>query len=282
MIYDTFLYFGTDTDRQLLALRLALLSPVVDLFVLCEASVTHAGGPKPFYYRERDLHDPAIRPYADRIIPVGMADLPADATPLTRENAQRAGIMRGLGLAQPDDWVLVSDLDELPRPDAIRAIVADGGQGVYALEQRLSYYYLNCVSAERWFGTRMARRRDFTTTQTIRHVAHRQVAAAGWHMSYLGGVENIQRKLGAYLHQEYNTPEVNTPDHIITAMRDGRDLFDRPDQTYTVIPFDHTYPQPIIDHPARYADWFVPGTDGISDAPADAVLMPNVATEVRP
>jgi beta-1,4-mannosyl-glycoprotein beta-1,4-N-acetylglucosaminyltransferase len=268
MIYDCFLYHGTDTDRRLLALRLATLSDVVDRFVLVEATVTHAGNAKPLWYQERDRHDPAIAPYADRITAIGMSDLPDDATPLTRENVQRAGIQRGLEDAQADDWILVSDLDEIPRPDAVTAVIAQDTGDVYALGQRLSYYAANCVSDPPWFGTRLAKRGAFSTTQTIRHVASRQVSNAGWHLSYLGGVEDIQRKIAAYLHQEYATPAYTDPDHIARAIAEGRDLFDREGQSFHVIPVDETFPAPMLSHPDRYADWIAPMP--LSDAASES------------
>ena len=283
MIYDCFMYHGTETDARLLELRLELLAPVVDLFVLVEATRTHAGAEKPLYYRERDQHRPRIAPYTERIIHVGMADLPVDASPLTRENVQRAGMHRGLALASGDDWVLVSDLDELPRPEAVAAIAqTDGGQ-VFLFDQRLSYYYVNCVTPEPWYGTRMARVKSFSTTQTLRHASGDRVRNAGWHMSYLGGVAEVQAKLAAYLHQEYNTPGITDPAHIERAMREATDLFDRPGMTYQIMPLDQSFPAPLLANPDRYADWFAPGTFLHQSASIDAELMPiDAKTEPRP
>ena len=49
MIFDCFTFFN---ELELLELRLELLSTVVDRFIIVEASKTHSGLGKPFYFEE--------------------------------------------------------------------------------------------------------------------------------------------------------------------------------------------------------------------------------------
>lgn len=295
MIADCFLYHGTDTDQQLLEVRLRELRDVVDLFVLVEAGHTHSGQRKGFAFRERAFFDDAIAPYRDKIVAIALPSLPANATPLTRENIQRAAIQQGIQHLSPEDWVLVSDLDEIPRVEAVHTVAEQANPGVHLFAQRLSYYYLNCLANQQpWFGTRMVRRADFTTPQTLRHVNGHIVHGGGWHMSYLGGVSEIQTKISAYLHQEYNLPEITAADHIAQCLAEGRDLFGRADQTYTVQPVDandHTLiaqldlPTAIREHPARYAHWFAPQLQSTPDEhqmmPVEAPTTPSVPNGSR-
>jgi hypothetical protein len=50
----------------------------------------------------------------------------------------------------------------------------------------------------------------------------------GWHLSWFGGVDFVQRKIRSFSHQELNTPEFTDRDHILDALQNGKDLFKRP------------------------------------------------------
>ena len=49
MIYDCFQFFN---ELDILNLRLHIMSPIVDKFVISEATTTFSGLPKPLYYEE--------------------------------------------------------------------------------------------------------------------------------------------------------------------------------------------------------------------------------------
>lgn len=271
-VYDCFMYHGTDTDRRLLALRLAETAQVVDRWVLVESQQTHSGQPKPLHFSTGHRHDPEIAPYADRIIVV-QVDLPHDASPTARENVQRAAIADGLYACgvQLEDWVLVSDLDEIPSADAIGRVLRAEYPGVYAFAQRLSYYYVNCVASNQpWHGTRMARWRDIPNTQVLRFLGGHNVTNGGWHLSYLGGTDEIRKKIEAYLHQEFNAPQFTAADHIAACLREGHDLFGREGMTFAMQPIDHTYPALISSDPRPFADWIAPVVQKPLSAPEDA------------
>jgi beta-1,4-mannosyl-glycoprotein beta-1,4-N-acetylglucosaminyltransferase len=238
---------------------------VVDYFVLVEANVTHSGAEKPLYYRDHLRTLPQFAPYRDRIIDVAMRDLPVNASPMSRENIQRAGILRGLVAAAPDDWVLVSDLDEIPRPEGIVMAQGHTDASQFVFAQRLSYYAVNCISHEQpWMGTRMTRYRQLETPHDLRFTGGAIISGGGWHMSYLGGVGAIQEKIRAYLHQEFATPAILDADHIARAVADGTDLFGRAGAQYTIVPaadIMSDLPIPIGESPESYASWFAASKD---------------------
>lgn len=113
MIYDCFTFFN---ELELLELRLHELAGVVDKFVLVEATQTHTNRPKPLHYQENRARFGAFH---GQIIHVVVEDLPVSADPWVPENFQRNCIARGLTACRPDDFVLVSDLDEIPRARAV-------------------------------------------------------------------------------------------------------------------------------------------------------------------
>ena len=49
MVYDCFQFFN---ELDILKLRLHIMDPVVDRFVISEATETFSGNPKPLYYEE--------------------------------------------------------------------------------------------------------------------------------------------------------------------------------------------------------------------------------------
>src|SRR5947208_2297917 len=114
MIYDCFTFFN---ELDLLEIRLNVLTEIVDRFVLVEAHQTHQGEHKPLYFAENRAR---FHRYNDKIIHVVVDGFPPDAvSPWDRENHQRNCIARGLAGARLGDTVLISDADEIPRPELI-------------------------------------------------------------------------------------------------------------------------------------------------------------------
>lgn len=112
-VYDCFMFFN---EIELLKMRLEELDPVVDYFVLVESSETQRGDPKPFYFLDnRHLFEK----YLSKIIHVIVDERHPEMGLWERENYQRNCIARGLRHCLSSDLVLISDLDEIPRPELI-------------------------------------------------------------------------------------------------------------------------------------------------------------------
>jgi len=75
-IYDCFCFFN---ELDLLELRFNILDPYVDYFVLSEASVTHTGQPKPYYYEENKKR---FAKWEHKIIHLKITDTPDNFTDL--------------------------------------------------------------------------------------------------------------------------------------------------------------------------------------------------------
>ena len=109
-VYDCFTFFN---ELDLLDIRLHELDPVVDYFVIVEATKTHSGQPKPLMFSQ-NRHNYAA--FSNKIIHVVVDDMPpvidGDRWPL--ENHQRRCIARGLTACCGRDIIAISDLDEIP------------------------------------------------------------------------------------------------------------------------------------------------------------------------
>jgi beta-1,4-mannosyl-glycoprotein beta-1,4-N-acetylglucosaminyltransferase len=114
-VFDCFPFFN---ELDVLDIRLSELDGLVDHFVIVEATRTHTGKPKPLYYAENRTR---FDRYAHKIIHVVVDDFPYEASDhWGREIFQRQAIVRGLAEARPDDLIITSDCDEIPKPAALR------------------------------------------------------------------------------------------------------------------------------------------------------------------
>jgi hypothetical protein len=151
VIVDCFTFFN---ELDVLELRLSLLDTVVDRFVLCEAPVTFRGDPKPLYYAQN--RDRFAR-WKDRIVHL-VYDAAPDANPWQNEWRQRAHLTSALAQAEPDDLILIGDVDEIPAPELVA--VRPGTGRVLAHRHLLAVGYLNRITRNRWIGTKAIECRD--------------------------------------------------------------------------------------------------------------------------
>jgi hypothetical protein len=248
--FDCFIFHN---ELELLDIRLHELAGVVDAFVLVEATRTHAGRPKPLHFAENRER---FAPWLDKIRHVVVDDLPdsgADRWP--REWHQRNAILRGLTDAEPGDVVTVTDADEILRADVLAAY--DPRRGPCEATLAMHYYYLNCRRGT-WDKARVAPYADVlaasperTRMSTPRGGA---IADAGFHWSYLGGVQRIVEKLESFSHAEFDNDYWKNPERVARAMRSGADLFDRAHLGgYRAVPIDRTYPAHVRANAERYA-----------------------------
>ncbi|WP_188263197.1 tetratricopeptide repeat protein [Azospirillum tabaci] len=202
-IYDCFQFYN---ELDLLEVRLAELDAVVDRFVLVEATFTHAGDPKPLHYAENRARFAA---YADKIIHVVVDDDPGGFA-WQREAHQRDAIIRGLDGCDPTDMIVVSDADEILRPWVMEQLrrEPDDGRSLFAPHLDIFLYFLDLKSPDPWVSVAAApweliRRIGANRARYLTKLGHgRVVPDAGWHFTWMGGIERFRAKLQAFAHRE--------------------------------------------------------------------------------
>jgi beta-1,4-mannosyl-glycoprotein beta-1,4-N-acetylglucosaminyltransferase len=252
-VYDCFIFYN---ELDLLDLRLQILGDVVDYFVIAEGNQTFSGMPKPLYYAENMRR---YESFNDRILHVVRKYPVADVNPWVREEMLRNSLADPLKQrAEDHDVVLISDIDEMARPQVIQHYKDTGNEHVYLLQFEFFYYYLNNRKAEDWPGSVMGRWRDLKSLTPQQWRERRgtipYVQKSGWHFSYLGDPKQIARKIATFAHQEYNTPYWTDPKRIDACLRENKDLFQRPNprEQLTPIPLDDTFPLPVVRDPEKY------------------------------
>jgi beta-1,4-mannosyl-glycoprotein beta-1,4-N-acetylglucosaminyltransferase len=241
MIFDCFLYFN---ERQLLELRLSMIGPFVDHFVVCEGNRTFRNA-----HRQYQFPPLGDLPFSDRIhyLPVDMPNL--DLGPWVREaylrNAAEPTLAR---LAGPEDWILVGDVDEIPAPAALRR-PTEG-----ALEMRITQGWMNWFATYKARATVMIQRKHMTLPAVSRglRTVLPPIPDAGWHFTYLGGVEAIQEKLRSFSHEEYSRPPFTDREYIEGRLQAGVGLINAPvPRTFFPAPISEL-PEYVAQHRERF------------------------------
>lgn len=252
MIYDCFTYYN---EIDLLLLRLNILGPHVDWFVVSESDRTFSGTKKDFLL---DPNSGKLRHWAHKIRMV-RTTMPDLKTAWDREVYQRNTLWHGLAYAEDDDLVFVSDVDEIWNPKILPEIEEATKQGPHKLEQRIYYYKLNLQLDMRWLGSVAFRKYDLTTPNKLREMgAEPYISDGGWHFSYLGNVDSIRDKVSAFSHTELNKAEYTNPKHIESCIENGIDIFGR-DFKIKQVEIDESYPDFIVENQDELADYILDG-----------------------
>lgn len=193
-IYDCFLFCD---ELDMLECRLREYeNTAIYRHVIVEAPLTHRGPGKTLNYAE---HKDRYAPWADRITYVVASGLnPAMPWP-DRIAEQREAVRYGLEDAEPDDIVILSDLDEIISPAGVQ--VAARGEHVY-FRQRLALFCADWEAPRLWDGPAAARRRDISGFSGFRISGRAVTEGAGWHLSWFGGPAAVLAKMGRYGHSE--------------------------------------------------------------------------------
>ena len=115
-VIDCFNYFDEDV---MLEIRLETLFSCVDKFIICEATLDHAGNEK-----KLNFNIDKFKKYEKKIKYIVINDLPKVVKSFkkhwhvahARDQFQRNALARGLTDCSDDDIIMISDLDEIPNP----------------------------------------------------------------------------------------------------------------------------------------------------------------------
>lgn len=282
MVYDCIPFFN---EVDILKLRLNILSPLVDKFIIEEATMTFSGEPKELCFEK---NKEMFKEFLDKITYIVVDDTPKDAITHERDYFQKNHLINGLSDASEDDVIIMSDVDEIPNPTVLKQIIDNFDKTkVYHLAQRNFYAFMNMeeksgqllsITGEfegfddgdrKWLGTKICninnipkegivRLRDLVKTSDPRSV---RVADGGWHFGYMGGhneynaAKRIGVKVQAAAHQEYNEKEILK--ETMDRLKLGQDIFGR-DARFERVEVDDSYPDYLLEHKAEYQYLIMP------------------------
>jgi len=248
-VYDCFPFFN---EIELLKMRLEELNEVVDYFVLVESAETQRGEEKPFYFAEnRHLFEK----YLPKIIHIAVNERHPEMGLWEREHYQRNCIARGLKRCHSHDIIVISDLDEIPRPVILRALKNSSSKRrkletcSIALEMPIYFYQLNRQTPTKetwgggqWVGTVIANYRNVVAHGIQYFRDHRfnfkRIMQGGWHFTWMGGKEKIRQKLCS----------------VVEGNENGKMILDEEIENWInnhpVVPVDDTFPNYVLRNEA--------------------------------
>ncbi len=231
-IFDCFMYFDEDL---VLDLRLNYLNKFVDKFIIVECSYNHKGEKRipqfnldKFSKFKDKIKYILINENSPNLEKININDKNADdkyiINAVKRENFQRNSIIKGLDDASDNDWILISDLDEIPNLEKIN--LNEISNHLVFFKQHMIYYKFNLILENfPWIGSRACKKKNLKSPQWLRNIKDRSypwwrfdvyfsnnkynkvkiIENGGWHFSYIKSPEDIEKKLKAYLHhREYD------------------------------------------------------------------------------
>jgi beta-1,4-mannosyl-glycoprotein beta-1,4-N-acetylglucosaminyltransferase len=218
MIIDTFTFYN---ELDILELRLTVLDPYVDRFVLVESELTHAGGPKELLFERNKKRYVKWLHKITHII-VRAEDMPTDTNPWSREKYQRDCILRGLIDVPGDATVMLSDVDEIP--DLARISLKTLPVVIHMWMFEYSFEYLH--TGEPWFGTVITTAADMKIRTPTFFRDNRwsfdRFTYAGWHLTSFGNAEHVLNKINTYAHHaDVGIFAERTVDTFERIIRDG-------------------------------------------------------------
>ena len=254
-IYDCFMYFD---EEVILDVRLNTLNEFVDYFVIVESRFTHKGD-----QRELKFNHKKFEKFKNKIIYLVYDDMPKKIKIISkddppehkswkaienatyRENGQRNFILKGLNHANGEDFILISDVDEIPNLSAVNFTKLR--KKIVLFKQDMFYYKFNLRLPDViWTGTKGCKKKDLMNPQWLRNVKDRKYSSfridtffsknkyssikiinnGGWHFSNIKTAKEIEHKLKSYLHHREFDQQPLSVKQIDEIIRNKQAIYD--------------------------------------------------------
>jgi len=223
------MYFDED---MLLDLRLNILNKYVKKFIITEATYTHSGNSKKLNFDIKnfskfkdkieyivvDQHPPNLREIKDN----DNKEIKGEKLILNgyvRDNYQRECLSSRLKNLEQDDYIIISDLDEIPNLTNVN--FNNLNNKIIIFNQKMFYYKLNLFYEEfNWYGSKACMKKNFISPQWLRNIKSKKyskwrfdlifskkkysdiyyVDDGGWHFTYIRNAKELENKLLNFAH----------------------------------------------------------------------------------
>ena len=292
-IYDCFMYFDEDI---VVDVRLNTLNQFVDYFVIVESRFTHKGEA-----RELKFNHKKFEKFKDKIIYIVDEEIysltekikiddsedeksrKAIFNAAYRENGQRNLISKGLEGANKEDFIMISDVDEIPKLSELNFNTLK--EKIILFKQDMFYYKFNLKLPNLiWTGTKACRKKNLVNPQWLRNIKDRKypffridtffsntkytsikiINDGGWHFSNIKTPKEIEFKLRSYLHHREFDLNPLSVEQINEIIKNKQAIYDlKVDKTVNKIgngsileKFEfNKLPEYIVTNKDKFLDW---------------------------
>jgi beta-1,4-mannosyl-glycoprotein beta-1,4-N-acetylglucosaminyltransferase len=245
-------------EEVVLDVRLNTLNEFVDYFVIVESKFTHKGDTRELKFNhkkfEKFKHKIIYLIYdeeSEQIEKINEEDNNNEKAKkyimnaLYRENGQRNYIQEGLASAGEDDFILISDVDEIP--DLSKLDFKKIKKKIILFKQNMFYYKFNLHLPNLiWTGTKGCKKKDLISPQWLRNIKDRKysffridtflsktkyinldiIYDGGWHFSNIKTPKEIEHKLRSYLHHREFDEKPLSVDEIDKIIKNKQAIYD--------------------------------------------------------
>ena len=259
-LIDCFLYHNEDL---VLDIRLNTLNEHVNKFVIVESKFDHQGNKKGLNFDFKKF-----KKFENKINYQVIEEFPEDISNWDRENYQRNFIVNGLDEFNENDYIIISDVDEIPDLKKLRNLQ---NNKFTVFQQKMFYYKFNLLNSTEpiWYGSKICKKKHLKSPQWLRDqkvknypfwkfykIKWNIIKDGGWHFSFLMDAKQIKSKLESYAHAEFNNKNFNTLEKINFSLKNQVDLFDRKIEFEKIV-FDETFPKYILNNKEKYKNWIL-------------------------
>ena len=249
------MYFNEDL---VLDVRLNELNPYIDKFVIVESSFTHSGEKKDFNFNIKKFAK-----FASKIIYLKIDEKPKNLIKINEkdsednvknkqvenalilENFQRNFIHKGLENFNDDDFILISDIDEIPNLSLIDLNLHKNS--IVMFKQYFFHYKFNLfLDNFYFFGSKGCIKKKLISPQWLRNIKGKKysvfrldayfskkkynnvkiVEKGGWHFTNVMDEEKIVYKLKSYLHHADFPENLLNKDIFKNLIKDKKIMYD--------------------------------------------------------
>ena len=254
-IIDCFMYFNEDL---LLDVRLNVMNQYVDKFVIVESNFTHSGEEKKFNF---DINK--FKKFEDKIIYLKIDQKPKNLiqinssvkeedikaiqiqNALILENYQRNYITKGIEEFNDEDFIFISDVDEIP--DLSLIDLDKYKNSIVLFKQFFFHYKFNLfLNNFYFFGSKGCIKKNLISPQWLRNVKGKKypfyrvdayfskkkynnvkiVEKGGWHFTNIMDEEKIVYKIKSYLHHADFPENLLTKDIFKNLIKEKKIMYD--------------------------------------------------------
>ncbi len=271
-IFDCFGFCG---ENEILEIRLETLFKYVDKFIIIEGNKFFNGVDKKKFF---DIEN--FKKYRSKIEYFFVENFPQhNGNNWIYENYQRNQIKLGLNNLEPNDIILISDVDEIPNLESKKFINFDST----VFLQNMYYYKFNIHLSKglkwknKWAGTRSCKFKFFQSAQNVREFRvknypwwrfDRKIKRyiefnGGWHFSFLMDPQLISKKISINTQEldhvlqtkEYNISDFNDEKKIKERIENMMDIYGRRTINLKKVEIDESYPRVIRENIIKYKKW---------------------------
>ena len=286
-VIDVFPFFN---ELDILEIRLNILEPFVDYFVISESTKAFQGQDKPLYYNENKekfskfnhkiIHNVVNDPEKEELESYGSKY--NTLIPAQQRDAYQKDMIKKIVLenSKEEDAIIWGDLDEVPNPDVVQKIPKFFETDIiYHFAQENCLSYINFVentglisamtpdfdpdesTCKKWLGTKIFNRNilEKNTLTELRsynpNVKNSRIYPGGWHWSYVGSdglnaEERIIKKIEYSSHPEINND--NIKNKVKYCLENNIDPLGRDYAKYKIVEVDDNYPKYIINNKEKF------------------------------